>query len=180
MNYGDKSFVTSAIWYNNTYDPLPYNLNADDNIRCKIWLDHAASYKWYYDIITNANAQSTLTQYVNNFNQSVFVDYIVTKLPFSSNYILSIGTSVLLDMLIDSCNPKSAKENFLDAYIGIDPNDSNGKYVCGTMATIVDYWPIVLQPKPDSERDIMGYEYDDLDCFYGLAYCRGHFEYELN
>ncbi len=155
-------------------------MNADNNIRCKIWLDHGAAYDWYYDVITSSNTQSVLLQYSDNFVQSVFVDYIIGILPFSSNYILNIGASTLLSMLLDNCNPTSSKENFLEAYMNINPNNSSGKYVCGTMATLVDYYSIVLKPIDGSERDIMGYEYDDSNCFYGLPYYRGEFYLKYN
>ena len=177
-DYGKKTNVISATWYNDTYDPLPYNLNTEDNIRCKIWLNHGAAYKWYYDVVTNAVAQSKLTEFTQDFSESLFIDYLISKLPFNTNYIVSIGASVLLGMLISTGNPTTSKEQFLDAYMSIDPSNSEMAYVCGTAATLVDYYPIVLQPIGGSERDIMGYEYDDFDYFYGLPYCRGYFIYK--
>lgn len=177
-DYGKKTNVISATWYNDTYDPLPYNLNTEDNVRCKIWLNHGAAYKWYYDVVTNAVAQSKLTEFTQDFSESLFIDYLISKLPFNTNYIVSIGASVLLGMLISTGNPTASKEQFLDAYMSINPSNSEMAYVCGTAATLVDYYPIVLQPIGGSERDIMGYEYDDFDYFYGLPYCRGYFIYK--
>lgn len=177
-DYGKKENVISATWYNDTYDPLPYNFLVDDNIRCKIWLNHGAAYKWYYDVVTNVAAQSKLSEFSQEFSESLLVDYLVSKLPFSSNYIMNIGASVLLGMLISTGNPSDSKEQFLNAYMNIDPNNSAMAYVCGTAATLVDYYPIVLQPIAGSERDIMGYEYDEFECFYGLPYCRGNFIYK--
>lgn len=177
-DYGEKANVISATWYNDTYDPLPYDLINDDNIRCKIWLNHGAAYKWYYDVITNEVSQSKLSEFVQDFNESLFVDYLVSKLPFNSNYIVSIGTSILLGMLISTGNPDTAKEQFIDAYMSIDPSCSEIDYVCGTAVTFVDYYPVILQPIQGSECDVMAYQYDDFDYFYGLPYCRGYFIYK--
>ncbi len=174
-DYGNKTGVVSATWHNDMYDPLPYDLIAEDNIRCKIWLNQSAAYKWYYDVVENTTVQSKLSEFIQDFNESLIIDYLVSKLPFNANYIQKIGVSVLLGMLITACNPPDAKEQFVDAYMRIDPANSAVAYVCGTMATLVDYYPIILTPINGSEYDIMGYEYDASEYFYGLPYYRGNF-----
>ena len=179
-DYGNKTGVVSATWHNDMYDPLPYDLIAEDNIRCKIWLNQSAAYKWYYDVVENTTVQSKLSEFIQDFNESLIIDYLVSKLPFNANYIQKIGVSVLLGMLITACNPPDAKEQFVDAYMRIDPANSAVAYVCGTMATLVDYYPIILTPIDGSEYDIMGYEYDASEYFYGLPYYRGNFVYRYS
>lgn len=179
-DYGDKLGVISATWYNDTYDPFVHNYVIEDNIRCKIWLNQGAAYNWYYDVVTNRTSQSKLSEFTQSLNESLIIDYLVSKLPFSSNYILSIGASVLLGMLIEKGNPNASKQQFLDAYMNIDPNNSTMSYVCGTAITDVQFIPVVLQPIEGTEYDLMKYEYDDAEYFYGVEYCRGQFIYKYS